>query len=277
MALPENRPPKVDHIQYVVKVLRVNLEAHLQPVRLINIRARRGIDLKGRIDPPAGKVDAIYYVLPVGLGWSARPVDALLERQAGIALKVEGQAAVKLNSACYPEAWSDLVTKASAHRVALVLRIRKMAARQQSLNVIAQKQAAGHREPCLSQGVGIAQEARKTVPVGKVYLCFRSINDGLLEGDRKTDGGVIDLIVVGIVGNQSPEIVDVQPGLSVEHLGQSCFVVVALRKVRPPSSRTLLGRWQRHLDRTRKQNVLERRRLKNSVIGEMHEKIGGGK
>ena len=129
-----------------------------------------------------------------------------------VAVKIEGQAGVILNSARDPEARRDLVANASANGVALILRIREMAGelRIPQRGVVAQKQAARHRKPRIADRIGIAQEARKSVPVGQIDFRFRAINDGFAECNREADGRVIDLIVIRIVGHQPPEIVGVQ-------------------------------------------------------------------
>ncbi len=65
MAFPEKRPAEVDDVKNVGKVLSIDLEPYIHTVRLINIRARRGIDLEGGIDAASGKVDTIHDLLSV--------------------------------------------------------------------------------------------------------------------------------------------------------------------------------------------------------------------
>ncbi len=115
------KPTEVDHVKNIVEVLSVDLKAHIHSIRLVYIHARRGVDLKSGIDAAASEVDAIYDGLSVGLSWSARSVDTFLKSYSWIALKIEWQAAVKLNTAGKPEARIHLVAKTSANRVALVL------------------------------------------------------------------------------------------------------------------------------------------------------------
>ena len=59
------KTPEVDDVKNVGKVLSIDLETHIQTLRLIDIRARRGIDLKGRIDALTDKVKAIQHLLAV--------------------------------------------------------------------------------------------------------------------------------------------------------------------------------------------------------------------
>ena len=75
------QPSKVDDVEYVGKVLAINLQMHLDALRLVNIGARRGVHLEGRIDTAAGEVDPIEHLLAVlgkNCGW--------------IAVKIKGQA-----------------------------------------------------------------------------------------------------------------------------------------------------------------------------------------
>jgi hypothetical protein len=117
MALPEKRPPKSMTSRTLVRFCPSIWNVHIHVVGLVQVGARRRVDLKSGIDAPARKVNSIDHLLAV-FG------EGLLFRT----LEIEGQAGVILNSTCDPEAWRDLVTQASANRVALVLRIRKMAA-----------------------------------------------------------------------------------------------------------------------------------------------------
>ena len=111
---------EIDDVKNVGKILSVDLKLHLQVVRFIDIRARRGIDLKSGIDTPPGKVDAIDHLLTV-----------FGERLLLGTLELEWQPGVVLNSTRDPEAGVHLIAETSANRVALVLRIRKMAAARQ--------------------------------------------------------------------------------------------------------------------------------------------------
>ena len=72
--------------------------------------------MERRIDAAAGKVDAIQHLLAVfgeNLGW--------------VAVELEGEPGVVLNSARDPEAWFDLIAKTPANGVALILRIGEVA------------------------------------------------------------------------------------------------------------------------------------------------------
>src|ERR1700678_4284472 len=109
---------EIDDIQNVGEILSIGLHPHIQTLRLVNIRAGRGIHLEGRKDAPANEVDAIHDLLAVYLGYSG---DALGLGFAVRALKVEWETCIVLNPAGDPKARSDLITYASANRVALIL------------------------------------------------------------------------------------------------------------------------------------------------------------
>src|SRR5271167_1110700 len=56
---------KIEDVQNIVEICSVDLKAHRRVVRLIDFRARRGIDLERRIDAPACEVNPIEYLLAV--------------------------------------------------------------------------------------------------------------------------------------------------------------------------------------------------------------------
>lgn len=101
---------EVDDVQDVGEILSVDLKEHMQTVRLVNIRARRRIDLQGRVDTSAVKINPIQHLLAV-----------FSQHRGRIAIELEWESGVVLNSPRDPEARCDLVTKASAHGVALIL------------------------------------------------------------------------------------------------------------------------------------------------------------
>src|ERR1700732_3074048 len=100
-------------------------------------------------------------------------------------------------------------------------------------------------------------------------LC--SINDGLAEGDWKTNGGVFDLIVVRKIVFEAAVIVGTEPEFSEEGLRKARFVVVPLRRL----DGKLEGDGIEHsgCGGTREQNVFERGGLKDSVVGKMQDEI----
>ena len=63
-----------------------------------------------------------------------------------------------------------------------------------------QEEAARHRKPGVADFIGVAQETGKVMPVGQIKFGFRAVDDGFVECDRETDGRVLDLIVIGVVG-----------------------------------------------------------------------------
>ena len=69
------------------------------------------------------------------------------------------------------------------------------------------------------------------MPVGHLDLRFRAVNDRLAKCDRKADGRVLDLIVVGVVVDVTQIVVDVGAQVVAECLGDAGLVVVALRRL----------------------------------------------
>src|SRR3984885_6484323 len=88
---------------------------HIDALGPVNIGTRRGVHLEGRIDTPVGESNPIQLLLAI-----------LGKNCSWIAVKIKRQAGVVLNPARHPEPGSELVAKAPAHRVALILRIGKM-------------------------------------------------------------------------------------------------------------------------------------------------------
>ena len=50
--------------------------------------------------------------------------------------------------------------------------------------------------------VGITQKAGKAMPVGQLDFGFGSVDYRFVERDREADGGVLNLIVIGIIAHQ---------------------------------------------------------------------------
>ena len=65
-------------------------------------------------------------------------------------------------------------------------------------------------------------------PVGDLDLRLGSVNQSLAKCDRKADGRVLDLIVIGEVIDVTPIVVYVGTQARTHCLGDACLVVVAL-------------------------------------------------
>src|ERR1700677_3064378 len=89
---------EVDDVKNVGEVLSVYLKPDVHTIRLVNIRACRGIDLEGGVDAASGKVNAIQHLLTV-----------LCEHSVWVPIKLEGKATVILDSAGNPEPWLYLI------------------------------------------------------------------------------------------------------------------------------------------------------------------------
>src|SRR5208282_1476305 len=92
----------------------------------------------------------------------------------------------------------------------------------------AEEEAACHRIKSISNNIGVTDKTGQTMPVGKIDFSFRPVKDGLPKRDGKANRRVIDLIVIGIVIHQPPEIIYVQPDLLKEGFGQTQFVIISL-------------------------------------------------
>ena len=76
-----------------------------------------------------------------------------------------------------------------------------------------------------------------------------------VESDRKADGGIKQLIVVGIIVHVAAEIVGFQPDFAEESFGQAHFEIIALRKAGPEAEDIRIERFDR--GRTGEQDILE--------------------
>ena len=69
------------------------------------------------------------------------------------------------------------------------------------------------------------------MPIGNFEFPFRAVDNGFPESNGKADRRVVDLIVIGIVVNETPEIIGIQPKVPEEDLCQAHFVVVAFGRL----------------------------------------------
>ena len=122
--------------------------------------------MKGGIDSVAGKVDASDHLRSV-----------FGERLCRTGVDLERQTSIILNSAGDPEARVNLVAKASAKAVALVLGIGEMAAERGGAAsaadtgfAYAQEKASSNREPGVAYYVGFAEEAGEALQCGSSSL-----------------------------------------------------------------------------------------------------------
>src|SRR6202046_2118718 len=86
---------EVDDVQYVVKILSIGLNPHIQTLGLVNIRSRRRVELKGWKSAPTVEVDAIHDLLSIDLNYTG---DALGKSFAVRALEIERETRVVLNA-----------------------------------------------------------------------------------------------------------------------------------------------------------------------------------
>src|ERR1019366_3192303 len=97
--------------------------------------------------------------------------------------------------------------------------------------VVADEEASGHGEPSVAHYVGITEEAGEAVPVWEFEFAFRAVDDGFTKRYGKTDGGVEDLVVVGVVVDVAAEIVSIETELVEKAFGGAEFEVVAVGRL----------------------------------------------
>ena len=69
------------------------------------------------------------------------------------------------------------------------------------------------------------------MPIGKVELCLRAVDDGFSKAIGKADRRVVNLIVVGVVVHLPAEIVGVQLEFSEERFRQTRLVVISFGRL----------------------------------------------
>ncbi len=70
------------------------------------------------------------------------------------------------------------------------------------------------------------------MPIGQIEFGLGAVDDGLVKGDGEADGGVLDLVVVGVVVHEAAKIVGVELEVIEEGFGQAGFVIISLRRAR---------------------------------------------
>src|SRR5450432_1102124 len=151
------KPGEIDHVNPVVEILYVCLQAYEQVFPPHQFGANRTSERKGRPHPAAIKVHAIDYLLP-----------ELLNCILDGAIELGRQAAPVSSPQRHPCARHNLIAKARADRISLVLRDRKAARiRQRIGSVIPDEQAASHGRVAEAHHVGIADLTGKASPVWK--------------------------------------------------------------------------------------------------------------
>ena len=138
--------------------------------------------------------------------------------------------------------------------------------------VVAEEQAARDREPGVADHVGVADETGEAVPVGDFDFGLGAVDVGFAEGDGEADGGAEDLIIVGVIVDVAAEVVDVEAKLAEETLCDADFVVVAVRGLDRQAQD--VGSSETTCWRAGNQNVFERWRLENAVVGGVDDEVG---
>src|SRR5271166_4205736 len=158
---------EVEDVQAVVQVLAVGLKVESEFVGLIKLSAEGGVDGEGGLDVSAREVDAIDDRLAV-----------LGQRLLVGSGEIKGQATAIFGAGGNPHTRNQLITKAGADGVALILRIGEVSGELGGCahGVGAEKQAAGYREPGVANNVGVAEKAGETVPVREFELAFGAVD-----------------------------------------------------------------------------------------------------
>lgn len=179
-----------------------------------------------------------------------------------------------MHAAGDPEARVNLIVGAGTEGVALVLRVGKVAGESggRGVGVGAEEEASGDWVPGVADGVGIAGEARETMPIRDGQLAFRAVDDGFTEGDGKADGGAVDLVVIGVVVDVAAEVIDVHLEVLAEDGAETALVVIAFRGL-DGQAEEIRGVDGLNLGGAGKQKVFKRRRLEDAVVGEVEDGV----
>src|SRR5580658_2093489 len=139
----------------------------------------------------------------------------------------------------------------------------------------ADQETASNRVPGVADDVGVADEAGEALPVREFEFPFRAVKNGFIECDWKTDTGVENLVVIGVVVDGAAENVRVEAELAEKALAGAPFEIVAVRGLHGQAQD--IGFEGLHLGGTGEQDVLERRGLKDEILREVDAPPGLGK
>src|SRR5580658_8632899 len=93
--------------------------------------------------------------------------------------------------------------------------------------VVAQEEAAGDREPRITNSVRITKKAGEAFPIRHGNFRFGPVNNGFSKSDGKANGGVLYLIVIRIVIYGPAEIVGVESEVLEESFGEAGFIIIS--------------------------------------------------
>src|ERR1700722_26056 len=121
--------------------------------------------------------------------------------------------------------------------------------------VVPEEKTSSYRKPYIPHNVGITESAGEAVPAGDLELPFRAVDDRFPKCDRKADGRIEDLVVIGEVIYVTTEVVGVQADLAEETFGGADFEVVAVGGLDWQSQHA--GVQRAHCHRAGKKNIFE--------------------
>src|SRR5438045_4897657 len=188
------------------------------------------------------------------------------------AANIRGQAAAVLRSQREPDTRGRLKANVGAERVALVLRDGEFARIRQLVGrVTSEKKATGNRSLADSGLIRVAQVAGKPSPVRHFEPQFLAKDAGFCEADGKTNAGVEEHVVIGIVVKITAKNVRVQPQFAEQRFGEATLIVVSVRGTHGKAHDDGSDRFE--LRRTREEEILYRRRLEHAVVGSVQQQV----
>ena len=262
---------EIEDVEAVVEILGVGLQAEGTVFFFVEFGAGREIERERGLDASIGDVNAVEHLRTV-----------FRQGLIQISGKFEGQAAAVFCAGGEPHPLGQLIANAGAGGVALILGVGKMSGELRrgadsivvAGDLVAQEQAAGHREPYVAHNVGIAEEAGETLPVREFELGFRAIDDGFVERDGEGDRGVEDLIVIGEAVDVAAEVISVETELAEEAFAGADFEVVAVGRLDRKAKNT--GVERDDTGRTGQKNIFEGRCLEDAIVGGVEDQVRRG-
>src|ERR1700722_17899188 len=100
-----------------------------------------------------------------------------------------------------------------------------------SIRVISKKEPARHGIPGVATNLGIADKTGKTSPWRQFEFSLSTVENSLAKCDREANGRVVNLVVVGIVADETTEVVRIELELSCESLGESHLIIVSFLRL----------------------------------------------
>src|SRR5260370_36832744 len=185
---------------------------------------------------------------------------------------IRRQSAAVLRAHRQPGVPRRLKSHTRAQCIPLILRHRELARIRQRIGCIAsQEQSACDRSLSNAGLVCIAEVSVEAPPLRNFQADFFTDDPRLRERDRKAYTGIRQYVVVRILPKIAAEYVGIKAQLSEECIVHSAFIKISASRPHRQSQHRRADRIKEW--RTRKEQILDSRRLKNAIVRSMKKQV----